>query len=145
MTFGDRKTPMRRTEFKRKPGAKGLERTELKRGTKPMPKTGRKSKADQASLRKSKPIVADRSGGYCEFRIPGVCTGEAVHYHHRQTGHANHDPEAIAHVCDACHDHAHLRSGPATDGHSRNMAYQMGWLVEHPTDPASVPVLRMTA
>ena len=128
MVFGDRKTPMKRTAMKR--GTSELKRTELKRGDTPMAKVGRKGKADKSTLTSSRVAVEDRSGGYCEFRILGQCQGEAVHIHHRQTGHSNHELEALAHLCDACHRYTHLHP---------EMAYQNGWLVKHPTNPATIP------
>ncbi len=123
----ERRTPMKRG----KPLARGtteLKRTELKRGTTPIPKVGRKGKADAVSLRRARPLVEDRSGGWCEFRIRPVCTGEAQHIHHRQTGHANHHPDALAHICFACHTAAHLDPD----------RYEKGWLVKHPADPATI-------
>ncbi|MGE0796207.1 MAG: HNH endonuclease [Acidimicrobiia bacterium] len=56
----------------------------------------------------SRRAVAERSGGRCEVRIRGVCTGRAVHLHHvqRRDG-GDHSPSNLLHVCRRCHDHVH--------------------------------------
>lgn len=45
-----------------------------------------------------------RSRGRCEARLPGVCTGKAEEWHHRQRRQRNNDTVANgAALCHACH------------------------------------------
>ena len=49
-----------------------------------------------------------RNGGRCEAGLPGVCTGQAQEFHHRQSRSATRDPHKVvngAALCSACHHH----------------------------------------
>lgn len=68
-------------------------------------KSARKREFDR-ELEAVKPVVAERSRGWCEFPD---CTRWAVTFHHRK-GRVGPDvnlPRHIAHLCDACHRHVH--------------------------------------
>ena len=120
-----RRTPLKRVAFK-------------VRQRKPLPKTGRKSKADRVALAQTKPLVADRAEGVCEFAIPGVCRVRPEHYHHRVTGHANHDVLAVVYICSACHRYVHTTGMTKTvlvAGQLVPESYANGWLVRHPEVP----------
>lgn len=122
MTFGDRRTPLaRKTPMKR--GTSALKRTAI-------PKVGKAARAAKVTLESSRKIVAVRSGGNCEFRVPGVCKGQAHHFHHRKFRRSkDHRPENLAHICFACHDYAHA---------NRVLAYQRGWIVHQVDNPAEI-------
>jgi hypothetical protein len=98
--------------------------------------TSTRKKQSLSDMRKSRPIVKDRSRGMCEVRIPGVCEGRATNYHHRlpegQGGSS--EPENLLHLCGdgvrGCHGHIE---------HNRAQAYEKGWLVHSWEDPAEVP------
>lgn len=58
-----------------------------------------------------KPVVHERSGGWCEMRLPAVCDGRAQHVHHRRTRKRGGD-NSLINLLDACfnchnwtHDH----------------------------------------
>jgi hypothetical protein len=70
----------------------------------------RKVKGDSWTLRKSRKVVAERSGGMCEARTP-VCTGRYEHAHHiltRKRGGGD-EPENLLATDHNCHEfiHAH--------------------------------------
>ena len=47
-----------------------------------------------------------RNGTRCEAGLPGVCTGRAQEFHHRQSRSATRDPHKVvngAALCSACH------------------------------------------
>lgn len=76
--------------------------------------------------------VRDRSGGFCEARLPG-CEGRAMHVHHRKLRrHGDERVEALLDVCFRCHDLIHKIGGEA---------YKRGLLVRSYDDPAMVPVV----
>lgn len=71
--------------------------------------------------RSSRDAVRARSGGQCEVRIGDVCTGRAMHQHHkegRRTG--GHEPSNLLDLCWPCHDFVHAH--PA-------ISYDHGWMV----------------
>jgi hypothetical protein len=71
--------------------------------------------------RKVRRWVADRSGGWCEARVEGVCEGRGVHAHHilpRSAGGPD-EPGNLLWVCRA--DHQYIHEHPA-------WAYQAGML-----------------
>ena len=125
------RSPLKRTGFKVKPGAKTLKRTGFKPKQpaanapprKPLPKkVSEKTQLFNAEFEKMKPVIKKRSGGFCEARIPSVCTGRGDHVHHRKLrgqGGTNAE-ENLIHLCFACHHHAH---------HAGNEAYEKGWLL----------------
>lgn len=50
--------------------------------------------------------VMMRNGGICEAGFPGVCTGKAEEFHHRQSRGASRNPHTVgngAALCRACH------------------------------------------
>lgn len=64
-----------------------------------------------------RPLVAARSRGRCEGRVPGVCTGRAEHVHHvklRGQGGGN-ELGNLRHLCNACHRwvHANIKKARA--------------------------------
>lgn len=125
------RTPLKRTGIKAKPNAKPLKRTGFKPKSpaaesptrKPRPKRPpTKTQLFNAEFEKMKPVIKKRSGGFCEARIHGVCTGRGQHVHHRKLrgqGGTNSE-ENLIHLCMACHHHAH---------HAGNVAYEKGWLL----------------
>ena len=115
MTFGDRRTPLRRTGGPRRrapmprgssallPSGRGLNRS---------PITRRRSPSDEATAEVRDDVRA-RAGGRCQAQTPGACTGEGSHAHHltlRSQG-GTHTLDNLAWVCHACH--AHLHDQPA--------------------------------
>lgn len=53
--------------------------------------------------------VMMRNGGQCEVGFPGVCTGRAEEFHHRQSRSALSNPHTVVNGCAACHAcHHHL-------------------------------------
>jgi 5-methylcytosine-specific restriction endonuclease McrA len=53
--------------------------------------------------------VKERSGGWCEARVVGVCDRTATHIHHvvlRSRG-GSHEASNLVHVCGACHSFIH--------------------------------------
>lgn len=85
-------------------------------------------------------VVRDRSGGACE-----LCGGVGTQTHHRQprgmggvsgVGLAVNSPANLLRICGPCHRDAESR---------RALAYEEGWLVRRPTDPATVPARLRTA
>lgn len=123
---------MKRTPLKRK--------TPLKPGkpkpgrvTKPGPSGSGRRTADPGFPEPVRLAVRRRSGGRCEVQSR-VCTGKAVHLHHRKLRrHKDHSEANALHACRACHDHIHANP---------SKAYLMGWLVHEWLDPADVPVKR---
>jgi hypothetical protein len=88
-------------------------RLEAVRRTQAAPKPKGALKPEPAALRRSRPIVAARSGGHCEARTDW-CEGQATQVHHiaRRNGATAHDPENLLHLCGAgnvtgCHGAAH--------------------------------------
>ena len=116
----ERKTPMKRTAMKT---------TRL-----PLPRVGKKSRADRAVLSITTREVATRSQGWCEFTIPGICKRRASHMHHRKSRrYGDHSPANLVHICHACHDYAHAH--PVR-------SYTNGWLVHGVDEPMDVGWVR---
>jgi hypothetical protein len=91
--------------------------------------------ASLADMRRSRPIVEERSEGNCEVRIAGVCLGRACNMHHRQReGVGPSLPFNLLHLC-----------GSGTTGchgwieHNRDEAKLRGWIVPTWEDPELVP------
>lgn len=80
--------------------------------------------------------VLERSEGVCEAQIPDVCTGRAVHMHHRKfrSGGEDHSVPNLIHICDSCHNWIHAW---------KRTARTYGWAISsHGGHPASAhPVL----
>lgn len=72
--------------------------------------------------RKVRRWVADRSGGWCEARIDGICTSRGEHAHHilmRSQG-GRDDLGNLLWVCGACHGHIHANPAASYErGHLR--------------------------
>lgn len=96
------------------------------------------SKKKLEAIRKHKelePELYDRSKGWCEVAMPGICEGRAINTHHRlplgQGGEESLDN--YLHLC-----------GSGTTGchgwieHHRAMSYSQGWLVHMGSDPALI-------
>lgn len=67
-------------------------------------------------------VVQARSKGWCEVRVPRVCTGRGEQFHHklmRSQGGPD-TPENLAHTCAACHLYVHRNPG---------WAYRTRWLL----------------
>ena len=87
----NRSTPLKRTTCLRSGGplprhTKLGRVTPLKR-SKPLPavnkaRQARKTEAAGMPKKKAKDIVRERSGGFCEFRFPGVCRGRGTNFAH---------------------------------------------------------------
>lgn len=127
---------MKRTELKRgKPLARGkpMKRTAQPRARsglpakqrKPLPKMSARRKAALPELARSREIVRERSGGWCELQTP-VCVkiGRVPHHLAGRDGDRLTDPELQAWTCDPCHRLAH--SEPA-------LSYKMGWMIRRTT------------
>ena len=91
-----RKTPLKRTPMKRKPRRGGNMPPEVYQA------------------------VMQRDGGRCEAAMPGICTGTAQDWHHRQRRQAGNDivVNGLA-LCRACHHHITFTS-PA-EGKTRGL------------------------
>jgi hypothetical protein len=125
-----------------------LKRTPLKRGkplargTKQMTRTAinrlpspKKRQAIRA-MNAIRPAIHERSGGWCELRIPGVCEGRATNISHRVPEGQGGKP-TMANLLDSCGSgntgcHGHIES-------KRDWAYAHGFLVRTGHDPETVP------
>lgn len=124
-----RKTPLRRTEFKRG-GALPV---------KPR-KTGLKPDRPSGEQKRCMALLPVRSGGVCETQVPGACRGRAEVPSHRkrrsQSSKAEKwSPTNVLHNCAPCEDHL-------TDKGATPAVRSKGWTVHPSLDPAAVPVLR---
>ena len=113
--------------------------------TAPMPQRARQPRQRPATASKphdtgtdipqaSRDAVAARSGGVCEIQAPGVCTGTATDWHHRQRRreHHDHSPANGLHACRRCHGVAHDRP---------ELARSFGWIVSAWAKPENAPVM----
>lgn len=123
----DRRTPLQRSGFL--PRGAGLARTPFKR-------TRGRTKAEQRSEwtePNGRAVVYARSGGGCEVRVLGACTGRAAEWQHRKNRSQGGTwaPSNGLRVCQQCHRwiHANPRDAAAH-----------GWTVSRDDDPAAVPV-----
>lgn len=136
-------TPLqRRTELGR--GTKGLERatpiarkTELQRGAEPQKPSRAPVTAEE---REARTLVKQRSHGWCEVQIPGICFGLAGNFHHRQNKSQLgiwSAPNGLA-VCGSGSTGCH---GALTNTNGRRREYERaGWIVPSTKNPAAVPV-----
>lgn len=139
-----RKTPMRQ-------GAKGLRRgTPLKAGAKPLARTtelpkvnkerqARKTETAGMPKTTAKRRVRKRSGGWCEFRIPGACLGRATNMAHRK-------PEGQgglyvpSNLVDSCGFGNNFPGCHKYQENNRPEAHKKGWLVHREDDHRKQPV-----
>lgn len=108
----------RRTELKRS----AIERstTPMDRG-KPMARKAMKKKAAPTVDAMVRRRVRARSRGICEAATE-VCTGTAVHQHHKQgRGAQLNNASLILDVCRECHDYIHAHP---------TESYEHGWLIK---------------
>lgn len=111
-----RNTPLRRTPIKRTP----------------MKRRARRGGAMPPEVYMT--VMETRARGECELALPGVCTGQAEEWHHRQRRQRGNDTvsNGLA-ACHACHHHiTHVSPAAGRAG---------GFIVHsHHPDPGSVPV-----
>lgn len=108
-----KRTPLKRTAMKRKPARSGRVPDEVRQA------------------------VMLRNGGRCEVGFPGVCTGRAEEFHHRQSRSASRNPHTVGNGCAACHAcHDHLTH------HSPQAGRDVGAVVSrhYMGDPAHMPM-----
>lgn len=143
---------MKRTELKRTTplkASKALARktplqakTPLARASEPLrraPLVQKRVKPKLTAVQK-RPLV-ERSGGYCELRIQGVCIGRATDVAHRigegmggrhgAAAEENDRLSVVLHACRPCHDETHQR--PA---HARSL----GWMLLRGSNSLMEPV-----
>ncbi|WP_158170948.1 HNH endonuclease [Rhodococcus sp. JT-3] len=90
-----------------------------------------------AAEKNGRRIVKERSGGYCEVRIRGICTGRAESVHHRKNRSQGGSwaPSNLLHLCGdgvrGCH--GWITEHPA-------LSYDNGWAVRGCNVPAEEPV-----
>jgi hypothetical protein len=94
--------PMKRTPMKRKTQLAVTPEAKLKRRMHAMKPHRPKYDPAEAPARKA---VYGRSEGWCEIRIPGVCTGRGEEWHHRRfrSQGGPWSPSNGLHGCRACH------------------------------------------
>ena len=91
---------------------------------------------DTGPDKKTRKAVAERSGGYCEMRLPG-CSGKAVEIAHRvkrgqggRHGAARVENNALPNLLHACHGcHAWTHAHPTDAG-------QLGLMLQEHQDPS---------
>lgn len=68
-------------------------------------------------FKRARKKVAERSGGRCEGRIEGVCTGAGEHVHHRKlrTRGGDNSLTNLMHLCLRCHTWAHANPATSTE------------------------------
>lgn len=87
---------MKRTPLTRRTGL--VARSPLKRGN---TKLGIRRPTLTSADRAARDVVGERSGGWCELRIDGVCLGRATNYQHRRaTAHGG--PTTVSNGLDVC-------------------------------------------
>lgn len=94
--------------------------------------------------REVREAVRDRVGGWCQARIPDVCTGRGSHAHHllRRGQGGTHTEDNLAWLCGACHGHVHRRIRDAELAgllRPRHMSPPWVWTPDS-LDPAPWPV-----
>lgn len=70
----------------------------------------------EGAWQRAKKRVRERSGGTCEARVEGVCTGRHEHTHHvklRSRGGSD-DPSNLCAICTPCHTWCHAHPMAAT-------------------------------
>ena len=79
------------------------------------PRQSSKVKKFAEELEKMRPLVAARSRGRCEGRVPGVCTGQAEHVHHIKLRSAGGDNTLanLKALCHPCHTWTHANPAKA--------------------------------
>lgn len=84
----------------------------------PIKRASAKKRKEMRLRREAMAVVKERSGGWCELRIEGVCTGYAAKGGHepllRSRGGDATDPEEIKDACPACHRWVHRNVTKAT-------------------------------
>lgn len=95
----------------------------------------------QRGMARGRRLVYARSGGLCEVRIPGVCLGRGMSWHHRKNRSQGGTwaPSNGLHTCGdgttGCH-------GALTNTNGRAEEFRAaGWIVPSYQDPTTVPVL----
>lgn len=129
----------------------GLKTNTPLRATKPMKRSAAsvpgKSSANPTRARRPKKepgedkvraALRERSGGWCEVAIPGVCLGRATNYQHR-INRSQQGAYVLSAALDCCGSgttgcHGAIHAGPAR-------AYRNGWSVRSWDDPLTKPVL----
>jgi hypothetical protein len=122
--------PMRRSAMPPRKTSMPRTGSKLVQPKRPSRPTGYPSQSGFSDAVKAK--VRARSGGWCEARIVGVCTGRASQIHHRKLRrHGDHRLITALHLCLECHAFAHDHP---------EFSYRMGLLVQAHRDPKTVPV-----
>lgn len=131
-----------------------MKRSGIQRGTSQLKRTGRlQSKGLIGRGNAIKPVrprydptekaarsgTRERSGGWCELQIVGVCLGRAGNYQHR-VNRSQLGKYATGSGLDVCGSgttgcHGYIHAHPAE-------SYRNGWSVESWADPLTRPVLR---
>jgi hypothetical protein len=125
-----RREPMKRTPLKRKTGIKATPAARMTARTRAKKQTRKYDPAEKPA----REAVYSRSGGNCEIRLRGVCTGQGQEWHHRKNR-SQGGPWSASnglHACRKCH-------AAVTDTRPEYKA--AGWCVEQWQVPAEVPVL----
>jgi len=119
--------PMRRTPMKRA-GSSSMKRSAMK----PKPRRGGRMPEEVYHA-----VMLQRAGGRCEGALPGICTGNAEEWHHRQPRDRYNDSvQNGAALCGACHDYI-TDTDPA-------LGFERGLRVSRHLrgDPGEVPMLQ---
>lgn len=81
-----------------------------------------------------------RNGGRCEAGFPGVCTGKAEEFHHRQSRSALRDPHTVgngAGLCHACHHY--ITHVSPSEGRDLGLIVSRHFTGDPGTQPMCVP------
>lgn len=84
----------------------------LPRGERPA-RVGRRGKRLEAAWQTCKAAVRERSGGFCEGNVAGVCppgrhsAADTHHVYKSDRASGVHDPARCLHLCRKVHDHLH--------------------------------------
>lgn len=94
-----------------------MKRTPMNRSRRPLRPVSDKRRARQARYALARQEVAERSGGRCEARVEGVCTGWLEHVHHRRlrSQGGSDDPSNLVACCNRCHAWAHAHPVAAAE------------------------------